>query len=721
MRILLILVFLFHLGIGFSQTPDLMPLPASYKLVDERFDINTTFNLEITGEADAIIYKEASRFFQRLSERTGIFFKSWIVTPNSKISTKGLLVKIKSKGTVALGMDETYELNVDQKNMTITAKTTIGAIRGLETLLQLIVSDNKGYYFKGVDIKDEPRFPWRGLLISQPYHFMPMDVIKRTLDAMAAVKMNVLHFYISDDQGYRIESKVYPRLHEMASDGMYFTHEQVREMVQYAHQRGIRVVPEIDVPGHSTAMIYAYPHLASVQRNYQLQDHWGVFDPTLDPTKSSTYTFLDSLLTEVASLFPDQYFHIGGDENTGRDWKRNPAIQAFMKEKGLNTTLALQNYFNRKVQAILQKNGKIAIGWDEVLMKELDAKTAKQIFLDGQFDKLIETDVPKDMVIQSWRGMEALLSSAKNGYKSILSKGYYIDLVQPASYHYLTDPIPFRNEVIVPDSEANFDRFESDIIKKIQQGEKLLSTEEEKLILGGEATMWTEHVSVETFDSRVWPRTAVIAERLWSPANIRDVNDMYRRMDIVSVQLESLGLTHIKNRDMLLRRLLGKDDISSFSNLVQYLEPVQGYRRNRADNFTRFSPYSLMVDIAAPDQKAVRDASGLLSDQTVLTDTIRLKEVEILFQQWQHDARRVKLDAKQIHALHDFISHAKSLEELAAIGLEAIQQYNSNNFNTQFWNAQREGKLMAAQKEVGYCELKIVEPLKQFVQMLGLK
>lgn len=720
MRSFLVLIFLFHLGIGFAQTPDLMPLPASYKLVDERFDINASFNIEITGDADASIYKEASRFFQRLSERTGIFFKSWIVTSNNKISTTGLLIKVKSKGIVALGMDESYELHVDQQNMIIEANTTIGGIRGLETLMQLIASDKKGYYFKGIAIKDEPRFPWRGLLISQPYHFMPMDVIKRTLDAMAAVKMNVLHFYISDDQGYRIESKVYPRLHEMASDGMYFTHEQVREMVDYAHQRGIRVVPEIDVPGHSTAMIYAYPHLASVQRDYKLQDNWGVFDPTLDPTKPTTYTFLDSLLTEVASLFPDQYFHIGGDENTGRDWKRNPAIQAFMREKGFKTTLALQNYFNRKVQAILEKNGKIAIGWDEVLMKEVDAKTAKQNFLDGQFDKLIETDVPKDMVIQSWRGMEALLSSAKNGYKSILSKGYYIDLVQPASYHYLTDPIPFRNEVIVPDSEANFDRFESDIIKKIQQGEKLLSPDEEKLILGGEATMWTEHVSAETFDSRVWPRTAVIAERLWSPANIRDVNDMYRRMDILSVQLEALGLTHIKNRDMMLRRLLGKEDVSSFSSLVQYLEPVQGYRRNRADNFTRFSPYSLMADIATPDQKSVRVAAALLSDQTVLTDTLRLKHAELLFQQWQHDARNVKLDAEHIPALQDFISHAIALEELATIGLAAIQQYKSSDFKTRFWNAQREGKLKAAQKEVGYCELKVVEPLKQFVQILEL-
>jgi hexosaminidase len=712
---------LFYWVQGFAQTPNLMPLPASYKVLNEQFDINASFNIEVKGDADTSIYKEASRFFQRLSERTGIFFRTWLVTPKSKLTSKGLEINIKSKGSVHVEMDESYALYVNRQQLKIEANTTIGGIRGLETLLQLLGSDKKDYFFQGIEVKDEPRFPWRGLLISQPYHFMPMDVIKRTLDAMAAVKMNVLHFYISDDQGYRIESKVYPRLHEVASEGMYFTHEQVREMVAYANQRGIRVVPEIDVPGHSTAMIYAYPHLASVQREYELQDHWGVFDPTLDPTKSTTYTFLDSLLTEVASLFPDQYFHLGGDENTGRDWKRNPAIQAFMKEQGFTTTLDLQNYFNRKVQAILKKNGKIAIGWDEVLMKEIDAKTARSFFQKGQFDQLVETTVPKDIVIQSWRGMEALLSSAKNGYKSILSKGYYIDLVQPASYHYLTDPIPFRNEVIVPDSEANLDRFESDIIKKIQQGEKLLTPDEEKLILGGEATMWTEHVSVETFDSRVWPRTAAIAERLWSPAEIRDVPDMYRRMDLISIQLESLGLTHIKNRDMMLRRLLGTEDVSSFSTIVQLLEPVQGYKRNRADNFTRFSPYSLMVDIAAPDQKAVRDASVLLATPGILNDVLLLNRVEWMFLQWISDAQNVILSIENHPALHDLSYHAKSLKNLAEIGLDAIQQYNLNEMSTEFWTAVRKQKIDNAEKEVGYCELKIVAPVRQFIQSLGLK
>jgi hexosaminidase len=703
-----------------AQSPSIMPLPAKYKVHGNDFRLSNSFLIEIKGNPDPRIYKEATRFMQRVAEKTGLFFKTWMVGVETTIKERGLTIIVKEKGENKLGVDESYAVQIDKNQVLLSANNDIGAIRGLETLMQLIQSDANGYFFKGISIEDEPRFPWRGLLISQPYHFMPMDIIKRTLDAMAAVKMNVLHFYISDDQGYRIESKVYPRLHEVASDGMYFTHEQVKEMIDYAYQRGIRVVPEIDVPGHSTAMIFAYPHLASIQRQYALQDHWGVFDPTLDPTKSTTYTFLDSLLTEVASLFPDQYFHIGGDENTGRDWKKNASIQSFMKDNGFKTTLQLQNYFNRKVQAILQKNGKIAIGWDEVLMKELSTTEAKQYFEKGNYQMLVEKDVPKDIVIQSWRGMEALLSSAKNGYKSILSKGYYIDLVQPASYHYLTDPIPFRNEVIVPDSEANFDRFESEIIKKIKQGEKLITKEEEKLILGGEATMWTEHVSTETFDSRVWPRTAAIAERLWSPADVRDVEDMYRRLDGISIYLESLGLTHIKNRDMMLRRLAGKEDVTSLSNLVQLLEPVQGYKRNRADNFTKFSPYSLLADIAVPDQKAVRLVKRQLATYDSTQDELQLFEIEKLFNSWKKDAMQVQVDIKDIPALKDFEPHAKSLAAIAELGLNTIGFYKSKQSQQKVAAQQIELILKKAQEEAGYCELKIVEPFRSFV-MSGLR
>jgi hexosaminidase len=472
------------------------------------------------------------------------------------------------------------------------------------------------------------------------------------------------------------------------------------------------VVPEIDLPGHSTAILTAYPHLASVPRQYELQDHFGVFDPTIDPTRESTYTFLDSLLTEVAALFPDTYFHIGGDENTGRDWKKNPAIQLFMQDSGFTTSLALQNYFNRRIHNVLARNGKIPIGWDEVLMKELKDATAKKYFTEARYDLLIEENVPRDMVIQSWRGMEALLSSAKNGYRSILSKGYYIDLVQPASYHYLNDPVPFRNEVIVPDSEANLNRFESDIIGKIKKGERLLSEAEEKLILGGEATMWTEHVTAETIDSRIWPRTAAIAERLWSQPGVRDVEDMYRRMDIISVQLEALGCTHLKNSAMMLRRLTGHQDIDCLSSVTQYLEPVQGYQRNKLDNFTRFSPYTLAADIAVPDQKAVRDLTKQLQQYHLASDTAWKQNLRIILLSWIRQNECIQALAREIPALHDIAQHAANLSQLGAASLQLLSD-TANNKDNDWWN--RWDKLLRkAAQPIGHCELKIIKPLRQF-------
>jgi len=216
----------------------------------------------------------------------------------------------------------------------LQAPTDIGAIRGLETLFQLISGDHTGYYWPGVSIDDSPRFAWRGLLLDVALHFQPVDEVFRTLDGMAAVKLNVLHLHCCNDQGFRVESRVFPRLQQTASDGQYYTQQDIRGIIRYAAQRGIRVVPEFVVPAHTTAILTAYPELASVKRPYTLQRYFGVFDPVLDPTNEAVYTFLDKLFTEMAALFPDAYFHIGGDENTGKDWQTPPTSRPSCRPTG---------------------------------------------------------------------------------------------------------------------------------------------------------------------------------------------------------------------------------------------------------------------------------------------------------------------------------------------------------------------------------------------------
>lgn len=556
----------------------LMPWPQNVVLNDGNFTLTKKFKVNITGNPNSRIFGGATRFLRRLDGRTGLFFEQGFITKLNEAPTAELQINCTKSGKIGLYEDESYHLDIKQNKITLNASSDLGALHGLETLLQLLQNNSSSFYFPNSQISDFPRFTWRGLMIDASRHFQPVDVIKRNLDGLAAMKMNVFHWHLVDDQGWRIQTKKHPKLIELASDGLYYTQEEIRNIVKYADERGILIVPEIDVPGHGSAILTAYPEIGSkvialkggAEKNiqgtgittYTVERNAGIFTPTLDPSNPKTYQLLSEIFDEVCPLFPGAYFHIGGDENEGKDWDANPKIQAFKKKHNLKTNHELQTYFTMQLVPMLKKHGKQLMGWEEILTKDLS----------------------KEAIIHSWRGPnegvlpgQSLVEAVKKGYKTVLSNGYYIDLMYPIESHYLTDPMP---------KDAN------------------LSVEEKARILGGEAPMWTELATPETIDSRIWPRTAAIAERLWSAENIVDVADMRRRLETVSFRLEELGLTHIRNKDVILRNISNNQNIKALTEFSNVCEPLKGYTRNKdGTEYQTYSPLTLFADACTPDAK----------------------------------------------------------------------------------------------------------------------
>jgi hexosaminidase len=545
------------------QELNLMPWPQEITIGNSQFVIQPNFTIAIPENSSERVTNATTKFLRRLSGRTGVFINEGFAFETSFVENPSVEIFYEREGKLEINEDESYQLQVTASKITITTITDLGVVHALETLLQLTTTTTSNYNFPEVIIYDFPRFTWRGLMIDVARHFEPVDVLKRNLDAMAAVKMNVFHWHLTDDQGFRIESKTHPELHELGSDGMYYTQEQIKDVVQYAGNLGIRVVPEVDVPGHATAILTAFPEIGSKDTIFTLERNSGIFDATLDPTNEKTYEILGDLFGEMAALFPDEYVHIGGDENEGKHWDESEHIQAFMKANGIETNHDLQTYFNIKLEVILRGYGKKVMGWEEIMT-----------------DKM-----PTTALIHSWRGVNegvagggSLVTAAKLGFNTVLSNGYYIDLMYPVSEHYLVDPMPKNND---------------------------LTLEEKARILGGEATMWSELVTPLTIDSRIWPRTAAIAERFWSSGDVTDLESMYKRLEYVSFTLEELGITHIRNRNVILRNITNYQDVSSLDVLVKVCEPLKGYTRNAGGTeYKTFSPFALFADacnVDAPD------------------------------------------------------------------------------------------------------------------------
>jgi len=655
-------------------TPPLMPMPRSLEISQGRLRLDSGFSVAVVGFRDARLDRAVKRTLTRLARRTAITLGDSSVRDSSLAR---LIVQAQGAGEAiqSENEDESYTLDVSPERVALRAPTVVGVLRGFETLLQLVTTDSAGFFIPAVTIADAPRFPWRGLLVDAGRHFEPVDVIERTLDGMAAVKLNVLHWHLSEDQGFRVESKRFPLLQLDGSDGLFYTQAQVREVVAYARDRGIRVVPEFDMPGHASSWLVGYPRYASGRGPYRIQRTWGVFDPTFDPTRDVVYQFIDAFIGEIAPLFPDPYWHVGGDEVNGVEWDANRRIRAFKRDHHLADNAALQAYFNQRLSVILTKHGKRMVGWDEIL----------------------NPDLPATAVVQSWRGLEYLPQTVRAGHRAILSAPYYLDHMESAEDHYV-DPLP--------DSLG-------------------LSPEEAARLMGGEACMWGEHIGPETIDSRIWPRLAAVAEKLWSPASVKDVHDMYWRLAVTSLRLSELGLSHNEHAAHMLHQSIGNGpDFQTMMALVSLTQPVTfGQRHRLQEGMTQQTPLTRLIDAARPDPPA-RWGSLIMVERFVAdsgTSAVLRDSLRQTFAAWQALAPAVHAVAVHKPLARDGVPAADALAKVAAVGTAALDRFGGSVVPTKAWQDSARAVLDSATGPQGLLRLAVVDAVRWLVEVAPVK
>ena len=680
----------------------LMPLPSSITRGEGALTVTpagggaSTFTYRYDQTHDARLEAAVKRALMRLARTCGGDVMRSTVDHPAPANASLTISVAKPGGTVqTVNEDESYQVSISPQGARLTSATDAGAMHGLETILQLATNENGACVLPAVTINDSPRFRWRGFMVDVSRHFEPVAVIERTLDGMAAAKLNVFHWHLSDDQGFRAESKKFPKLTGVASDGQFYTQDEMREVVAYAAARGIRVVPEFDMPGHGTSWILAYPELSPDAQITQLPVVYGTPTAVLDPTRESTYKFINTLVGEMGKIFPDEYFHIGGDEVQGKTWLSNPKIAEFMKKKGFTTAAQLQAYFNQRLEVILKKNDKKMIGWDEIL----------------------DPALPKTIVIQSWRGEASLAEGARQGYQGTLSAPYYLDAQKTSAQMFLADPVP---------------------------SDTTLTADQQKLILGGEVCMWAEQLNPETVDSRVWPRTMAVAERFWSPQGDRDVSDMYRRLRINSLRLESVGLQHISGPEVLRRNLILQRDPNALAVLASVLEPVSFHERYQGQHTNGLTTLDRLVDavvadppsrqeiagdvnavagditVPAPgDPKLALDLSGDVPSGAAPSAEVALGRLRQRFLAWQAAEPRLLEDVRETPRLSDAGVRAEQLGELAQVGLSALTYLQTHTAPPTGWQAQELSVLDRADQPSALVRFTFLHSLRKLVLAAG--
>lgn len=698
-KIIFLAVLFFYQIVAYAQQANvlnLMPMPKQVAQNAGKNRLNNKFTVSVQGNVtDTVLYKAVNRTYQALNRKTGLIFSQQYVTQADKSDSASLVVVVKVKASAGIGVNESYSLRVNEKQTVINAETTIGALCGLQTLIQLADKDDSGYFFPCVAIDDSPRFKWRGLMIDVARHFISFEEIKKNIDAMAAVKMNVLHWHLTDDEGFRVESKVFPQLQSKGSNGDYYTQAQLKELVVYAGERGIIIVPEFDMPGHAQSWFAGYPELASQPGPYrpgprmQWQNEHpelkvpksstiieiiaNMVAPTFDPTNEKVYTFLDKFIGEMSAIFPAGYMHIGADENNGMVWKLNPAIMAWMKQHNMQSTDELQRYYVQRVYTLLKKHHRQLIGWEEIYNDQLPA------------DAIVHKWIPSDNAMIKSVGKTNDIAVHN---PVLISEGFYLDIFLPAYIHYNN---PALSDVSGPN------------------------------ILGGEAAQWTELANNDNIDGRVWPRAGVVAERLWSPANVNDADDMYRRMFALSRQLDEQGLPHISNYERALRRFTNGEPAEHLKTLTDILTPVRGYRKLMAAMFKpvqttyQTSPITSVSDIVFSDSETRHKFRTLVKVYLESRDKNAENNIKAYLLTWQQNDEQLKSLFAGNKRLKEVEDHSKNLSAAATIGLEALDRMDKGTANDEEWVKQRSGALAAFEKPHNETEIAVIQEIEELV------
>lgn len=450
-----------------------------------------------------------------------------------------------------LGDAERYRLHVDADGAHLSAPSEWGVLHGLVTLVQLVSPAGEIGF---CEIDDAPRFLWRGLLLDVARHFIGVAALRRTLDGMALCKLNVLHLHLTDDQAFRFPSRRFPRL----ASRPHFTRAELVSLVSYAADRGIRVVPELDVPGHTSCWLAAYPEWGSETTGPSRR--FGVHEACLDPTSEDVYAALDGLLHEVTEVFPDRFVHIGGDEVNPLWWSRSESVRRYMAQRHIADVAELQAHFTSRLVAATARLGRVCMAWDEALHPRL----------------------PQGVTVQAWRGATARNRALSRGHDCVVSANYYLDLMFPADVHYGFDPEADEASLVGQEDSLLEDPRFAHVAEGMRwtnhwRESAALRADGSGRLLGAEACLWGELVDESVLDARLWSRLPAVAERFWSPAHVTDVGDLYARMPACLHRLAAIAEIDVRASSA---DVIGNAGVTEqWRPLIEQLEPVKWYGR----------------------------------------------------------------------------------------------------------------------------------------------